>query len=300
MHVRKLSRLLIVSLFLIFISICIYPFSSYSQSQKNFLWRLQAKNSTIYLLGSIHLLKQDVYPLSRTIESAFDASDFLAVEADIGDISRLNITQVLNKAIYQGGDSLEKHISSDAIAVVRKEAERLGLPFELIKMQKPWLLALTMESLELMKAGYDPEYGIDKHFLNKAQGKQKILELESFDYQINLLSGFSDTEQELFLLYALKDLDLLTREVDKLIVAWKTGNVRAMETFVTKAVVDENRFYPIYEKLIIVRNRNMADRIENYLQSGGTYFVVVGAAHLTGSRGIIQLLRNKGYIVEQM
>jgi uncharacterized protein YbaP (TraB family) len=300
-HVRKLHQLrIVISVFLFYFSMCIYPSSSYAQSQKNFLWRTQTKNSTIYLLGSIHLMKQDVYPLSRTIENAFDQSDFLAVEADIADISRIDMTQVLNKAIYQGGDSLEKHISNNALAVVRKETERLGLPFELIKMQKPWLLALTMESLELMKAGYDPEYGIDKHFLIKAQGKKKILEIESFDYQVNLLSGFSDTEQELFLLYALKDLDLLTREVDKLVGAWKTGNSHVMETFVTKSVVDESRFYPIYEKLIIVRNRNMADRIENYLQSRGTYFVVVGAAHLTGSRGIIQLLRNKGYIVEQM
>lgn len=296
---KDMKRLSLLFVFL-FVCLCVNPFSSYAQSQKNFLWRAQTKNSTIYLLGSIHLMKKDVYPLNRTIESSFDKSDFLAVEADIGDISRLDMTQLLNKAIYQGGDSLEKHISSDALTVVRKETERLGLPFELIKMQKPWLLALTMESLELMKAGYDPEYGIDKHFLNKAQGKQKVLELESFDYQINLLSGFSDTEQELFLLYALKDLDILTREVDKLVGAWKTGNIRAMETFVTKSVIDESRFYPIYEKLIIVRNRNMADRIENYLQSRGTYFVVVGAAHLTGSKGIIQLLRNKGYILEQL
>ena len=297
---RKDMKRLSLFFVLLFVCVCIYPYLSYAQSQKNFLWRTQTKNSTIYLLGSIHLMKQDVYPLSRTIENSFDKSDFLAVEADIADISRIDMTQVLNKAIYQGGDTLENHISSDALAVVRKETERLGLPFGLIKMQKPWLLALTMESLELMKAGYDPEYGIDKHFLTKAQGEKKILELESFDYQVNLLSGFSDTEQELFLLYALKDLDHLTGEVDKLVGAWKTGNVPAVENFVTKAVVDESRFYPIYEKLIIARNRNMADRIEKYLQSGGTYFVVIGAAHLTGNKGIIQLLRNKGYPVEQM
>lgn len=294
--IRRLS-LFFVPLFVI---ICIYPFSLSAESQKNFLWRVQAKNSTIYLLGSIHLLKQDIYPLSRIIESSFDKSDFLAVEANIGDISRIDMSQVLKKAIYQGGDSLENHISRDTLAVVQKGAERLGLPLGHIKMQKPWFLAMIMESMELMKAGYNPEYGIDKHFLAKAQGRKKILELESFDYQIDLLSGFSDTEQELFLLFALKDLDTLTREVDKLVGAWKSGNVRDMENFVTKSIVDESRFYPIYEKLIIVRNRNMTARIENYLQSKGTYFVVVGAAHLVGNNGIIQLLKNKGYFIEQM
>ncbi|MBA4389446.1 MAG: hypothetical protein C0399_00710 [Syntrophus sp. (in: bacteria)] len=300
MWMRKDIKRLSSFLVLLFVCICIYPFSSYAESQKIFFWRVQTKNSTVYLLGSIHLLKRDVYPLSRIIENSYDKSDFLAVEADIADIGNIDMTQVLNNAIYQGDDSIEKHISRDALAVVQKEAGRLGLPFELIKIQKPWLLALTMQSLELMKAGYDPEYGIDKYFLNKAQGKKKIFELESFDYQINLLSGFSDTEQELFLLYALKDLDVLTREVDKLIGAWKTGNVRVMETLATKSIVDESRFYPIYEKLIIARNRNMVSRIENYLQSRGTYFVVVGAAHLVGKNGIIQLLKNKGYSVEQL
>jgi uncharacterized protein YbaP (TraB family) len=151
-----------------------------------------------------------------------------------------------------------------------------------------------------MKSGYDPEYGIDKYFLSKAAGKKKILELESLDYQIDLLSGLDDTEQELFLLYTLKDLKILVQEVDKLVDAWKSGAAESMESTITKSFTEDRKFYPIYEKLIYKRNRNMTLKIEDFLRTSGTYFVVVGAAHLLGDRGIIQLLKEKGFNVEQL
>ncbi|HVN96952.1 MAG TPA: TraB/GumN family protein [Syntrophorhabdaceae bacterium] len=273
---------------------------AHAQGQKNFLWLIKGKGNPVYVLGSIHFLKKDAYPLSRTIENAFDKSDMLAVEANVDEVGQTDVLDLLDKAMYKNGDGIEKHLSADTYAFVRREANRVGLPAELINNQKPWFLGLTLESLELMKAGYDPDYGIDKHFLARAEGKKQIVELESLDYQINLLAGFPDTEQELFLLYALKDLEALNRDVDRLVEAWKAGNMRAMEGLMTKSITDERRFYPIYEKLIITRNRNMVTKIEDYLNSGRTYFVVVGAGHLIGSGGIIQLLKDKGYRVDQL
>jgi uncharacterized protein YbaP (TraB family) len=251
------------------------------------------------MLGSIHLLKEDVYPLSRTIENAFEKSDSLAVEANVNAIGQADMLSLLDKAMYPGGDSIENHVSSDTYAFVQKEAERVGMPIEFFKNQRAWFVGLVMQSLELVNAGYNPEYGIDKYFLGKARGK-KIRELESVQYQLNLLSGFSEREEELFLLYALKDIDVLTRDVDRLVGAWKTGDTRAVERFMTKSIVDDRRFSSIFDKLILSRNRNMTVKIEGYLQSGGTCFVVVGAAHLIGNKGIVQLLKDKGYSVEQL
>lgn len=273
---------------------------SFSYAQENFLWRVQAKKTTVYLLGSIHLLKKDVYPLSKTIETAFERSDLLVVEANINDISKLDITKLMEKAFYSGDDTLEKHVSGETFDFIKKEVERVGLPLEFVYNQRPWFLGLTLESLELVKAGFNPDYGIDKYFLSKADGKMKILELESLDYQVNLLSGLSDDEQELFLLYTLKDLNTLGQEVDKLVDAWKTGAVGTMESTITKSFTEDRRFYRIYEKLINERNRNMALKIESFLKTKGAYFVVVGAAHLIGDRGIVQLLKEKGYTVEQL
>ena len=273
---------------------------SISYAEKNFLWRVQSKRNTVYVLGSIHLLKKDVYPLSRTIEGAFEKSDVLAVEANVNDISRLDIGKLMESAFYPVSDSLEKHVSGKTFSLIKEETARAGLPMELVYNQRPWFLGLTLESIELMKAGYDPNYGIDKYFLSKAEGRKKISELESLDYQINLLAGLNDEEQELFLLYTLRELRILVQEVDKLVDAWKSGAVDKMESTITKSLAEDRRFYTIYDKLIYKRNRNMAQKIEGYLKTNGTYFVVIGAAHLLGDKGIIQLLKDRGYSVEQL
>lgn len=293
----KLKKIISV-IFLIAVFIC----ASYSLScaEKNFLWRVQSKRNTVYVLGSIHLLKKDVYPLSRTIEGAFEKSDVLAVEADVSDISRLDLQKLMGSAFYPGGDSLEKHVSGKTFNLIKEETARVGLPMELVYNQKPWFLGLTLESVELMKSGYDPNYGIDKYFLSKAEGRKRISELESLDYQIDLLVGLSDEEQELFLLYTLRELRMLVQEVDKLVEAWKSGAVEKMESAITRSLAEDRRFYTIYDKLIYKRNRNMAQKIEGYLKTNGTYFVIIGAAHLLGDKGIIRLLKDKGYSVEQL
>jgi uncharacterized protein YbaP (TraB family) len=154
--------------------------------------------------------------------------------------------------------------------------------------------------LELLKLGFDPHYGIDKYFLSKAAGKKNILELESLDYQIDLLSKFSDREQESFLLYTVKDLRILRQEMDKLTQAWITGDAQGLESIMTRGVVEDRRMSSVYEKLVVERNRNMASKIEEFLRNKETYFVVVGAAHLVGNQGIIEILKGRGYLVEQL
>jgi hypothetical protein len=154
--------------------------------------------------------------------------------------------------------------------------------------------------MELQKLGLDPEYGIDKHFLKKAENKEKIVELESIDYQINLLSGFSDAQQELFLVSAFRDLELLKGEINEILKAWNTGDTKTIESFVSKSLQDDPRMLPIYEKLVFERNKSMASKIEGYLKTKEHYFVIVGAAHLVGKDGIIEILKKKGYLVEQL
>jgi len=271
-----------------------------SFAQNNFLWRIQSKNSTVYALGSIHLLKQDIYPLSDTIENAFNRSDSLAVEANVNEIDMANLQKLLISAGYPDGDTLDKHVSKNTWEIIKKEIAKIGLPPELFYKQKPWLLALTLESLKLVASGYNPEYGIDKYFLSKAAGRKKIIELENIDYQINLLSGFNDSEQELFLLYTLKDLQTLVSDADSIVKAWKSGDTKWMESIIRESSFGDDRFYPIYDKLLIQRNKKITSKIEGFLKTKGTYFVVVGAAHLLGERGIIRLLKEKGYAIEQL
>ena len=174
------------------------------------------------------------------------------------------------------------------------------MPIDLIRMQRPWFLALSFEATELMRLGYDPQYGVDYHFLAKAQGKKEILELESLDEQLSLLSDYSDKEQEQFLLYTLNSLSSMGRQVEEMVRAWTTGDAQSLESIMADAAPPDASLAPVLEKLFDERNVKMTSKIEGYLNSKGTYFVIVGAGHLVGKRGIIELIKSKGYAVEQL
>ena len=297
---RRIDRALLIGIIFLFFISFVSVHDGGAQQRSNFLWSVRSKTTTVYVLGSVHFLKQESYPLNPTIETAFDRSSVLVVEANVNDPGKADLQNLLNRAAYSGNETLDKRLSPEVYRLTEKEAENLGLPIELLQRQKPWYLALTFEALELMRLGFDPKYGIDLHFLSKAQAsKKKIAELESLDEQINLLSGFSDSDQELLLLYTLKNLNILSREIDRIVKAWAAGDMKAVESILTESIREEPRLAPMMRKLIDDRNVKMVSKIEEYLKTGQTYFVVVGAGHLVGSKGIVNLLKEKGYPVQQ-
>lgn len=272
---------------------------AFGQENKTFMWKVESQGAGVYILGSVHFLKSGNYPLNPKIETAYEQSDTLVVEADITDDKKMDAQWIAEKALYGEKDSLKNHVSEETYEFIRREADRLGLPLEMINRQKPWMLALTLSSLEIMKLAYDPRLGIDWYFLSKAARAKKVLELEGLEYQINLLSGLSPEEQELFLLLTLKDLKNAGEQVDALITAWATGDTQKVEEILMKRLKEDQRVYPFYEKFLYRRNQDMVSKIESYLKTGGTYFVVIGAAHLIGEKGIIQILKAKGHKVQQ-
>lgn len=290
-------------LFSCFIAVFLFLFSVPQSNAlghpKSFLWKVQSKSATVYVLGSLHALKREMYPLPGKIEEAFSKSDALAVEANISEISLEGVMGMLEAAIYPGSEGLEDRLSKDTYELAKERLNRFGMPIEFFHKSKPWFLALMITALEMQRLGFDPEYGIDNYFLKKAGEGKRIIELESVTYQMNLLSTLPEGDQELFLLYTLRDLDILSREMDALAKAWSTGDTEALESIVLRDGKDDPRMIPLYEKLIYERNTTMASRIEGFLKVGGRYFVVVGAGHLVGKKGIVEHLRKKGYSVEQ-
>jgi len=297
---KKTGKILSVISCVILVLSLLFVQDALCQSQKSFLWKIQSDANRVYVLGSLHFAKKEMYPLRQEIENAFDQSDFLVVEANVNDAGNVDVQKLMENALYPGSDTLEKHVSAETYERVEKEIGGLGIPLELIHKQKPWFLAMMLEGLESVKLGLDPKLGIDMHFLSKAEGKKKILELESLDYQISTLSSFSDPEQELLLLYTLKDLNIMEQELDKMIQAWTSGDAKAMESLMTKTASQDKRFSFILEKLLYERNKKMASKIKNFLKAKETYFIIVGAGHLVGNEGIIELLKRDGYRVDQL
>jgi len=293
----KLS--VIVSLVVVFL-FAVFTQDSLSQPKKSFLWKVQSKTNTIYVLGSIHYLKKEMYPLDKKIEKAFEQSEILVVEADVANIRKEDIQKLMENAFYTENDTLQKHLSAETYGLVKKKLEELGASLEVANSYKPWFLGLNLVSLEALKLGFDPNYGVDRYFLEKAAERKKILELESLEYQFKLFSALSGKDQESFLLYIVKDIKVLEQELDKLVKAWTTGDEKGIESIMTRSIKEDKRLIPIYEKLVVERNRKMVSKIEEYLKEKETFFVIVGAGHLVGNQGIINLLKGKGFLLEQL
>ncbi len=267
---------------------------------KVFLWEAKSARNSVYILGSIHLAKPSLYPLDKRIEDAFKGSNTLVVEVNIEAFDPIALQQTfMERGVYSDGSTLGDHLSKKTFKMVEEKLGGSGLGLGPMAIFKPWFLSITLSTLELLKLGFDPEYGVDKHFLKKAKGK-RILELESLEYQLSLFDGFTDKQQDLLLFSTLLDLKIIEKEMDNLIKAWKNGNADKVEEILMKGLDEHPEILPIIEKIFYERNRKMVLKIERYLGTNDTHFVVVGAGHLVGEKGIVQLLKKKGYSLQQL
>ena len=265
-----------------------------------FLWEAEGENGKAYLLGSIHLAKPELYPLPQPIEDAFSESDSLVVEINLneGDEAAM-AAKMLTAGVYGDGRKLTEELSDETSALFRGYLEERGLPLPMFDALRPWMAALTVSISEMQRLGFDPELGIDKHFLDQAKSNGKpVLQLETADYQIELLSGFDEELQEKFLLYTLRDVERTGEMIDTIMAAWSDGDTSRMEELLLESGLDDPGGQAIYQKMYLDRNHAMADKIRGMLEAGGTYFVVVGAGHLIGEEGIVELL-GADYAVRQ-
>jgi uncharacterized protein YbaP (TraB family) len=300
MYEKRLTRSLFTA-YIFLITLLLPPELSLAES-KSFLWKVQAKTGVAYVLGSIHALKKDVYPLNKKILDVYSDADILVVEANISNIEPEVMQNALLKgAMYAGEGSLKTHVSRDTYERTKLKFSDYGQSLSELDKFKPHFIAILLTALEMQKQGFDPEFGIDRFFLNKAiEDKKEIRELESFDFQADLFRSFSDEEQELFLIYTLVDLDIIGSQLNTLIDSWLTGDPDTMESILTKSIVERPELQPVYKILIDNRNEAMVKKMERYLATENSYFVVVGAAHLIGDKGLINLLKEKGYAITQL
>ncbi|HHE38449.1 MAG TPA: TraB/GumN family protein, partial [Candidatus Cloacimonetes bacterium] len=256
----------------------------------------------VYLFGSIHAVKQDIYPLPNTIMNTFENCDALVVEADLTKINQNKIMELTQKnGIYPVGDSISNHISPENNKILEKKLKNLELDIELFKTSKPWFLATVIASAELLKIGYDPQNGIDMFFLDYADKlKKTIIELESAEYQIELLSGFSPEIQEMFLMDTIESYSDFETTLDTLVTTWQNGDEKGLEKIIIREMNKNPDLKPLYDKLFRERNIEMSLKIEEFLTTDKKFFIVVGSGHLIGEDGIIEILKEKGYTIRQL
>ena len=267
-----------------------------TKTNKHFIWKISSGRSTVYLLGSIHLAKESLYPLDPVIESAFSESKNLVVELNI---DKVDPKDLMKKVLYQDGNTLEANVTKEVYAKLKSMFGKNGVPELIYAKAHPWFATVMLVNLELKSKGYDEKNGIDQHFINKADEK-RILELETVEEQLSVFSEFDNYSTE-FIEYSLNDLNNTSEQVDELYDAWKSGNTKHFEQLIDITTDENPKLRIILDKLIKERNIKMADKITSYLESGDKYFVVVGAGHIIGETGILNLLKNKNkFKIEQL
>lgn len=268
----------------------------------NFLWKVTGGPGTVYLFGTVHVGKAELYPLPPVIERSFKQSDELIEEIAPPDPeTSKRITQtIVQLGTYSSGDAIAKHISPATEKHLAEFAKANGLGTSYAGM-KPWLLSLLVSQIEAKRLGFDKAQGLDQHFLNEAEAShKKVGALETADSQIKLFSALPDKLQDQLLTVSLLDADKEPDAIGELLKTWKSGDAAGLEAIVTKTVREHPFLQPVMDKVLYERNDAMAQKIEQMLKAPKTYFVAIGAAHLVGERGIAAQLRAKNYHVEQM
>ncbi|HWO42716.1 MAG TPA: TraB/GumN family protein [Candidatus Eisenbacteria bacterium] len=266
---------------------------------KSLLWRARSDQGTLYVLGSIHLLRKEDYPLSPAIEAAFAEARTVAFEVDFGATEPLKLqTLMAQRGVYRDGRTLPQAISEGTYAMAAERAKQLGIDIKTLHPFKPWMVALTLTSAQLQKLGFDPKYGVDRHLFERARAAEKaVIGLETPEEQFSLLDAMPPKQQEAMLLQTMKDLERIEHSVHRLIAAWKAGDQSVMEDLVLAGFKE----YPdLYQRVMLDRNRRWLARLEAFLTQSETTLVVIGAGHVVGKGNVIELLRERGYRMEQL
>jgi uncharacterized protein YbaP (TraB family) len=267
-------------------------------TNRHSLWRVSGQHATVYLLGSVHLFKAADYPLAAPIERAFTNAALAAFEADIGEMERRALEpETLAKMMLPPGQTFSEQLSAQTYTLFTNYAVEIGLPLLMLERLRPVVAAVALVEMECNKLGFAPENGIDMHYykLARAQGKTTV-PLESVDFQLDLLTSFSKEETELLVKSTLDDIKTTRKEFADILKAWKTGDSAGLETLLNSMAVEAPA---VFKRLVTDRNERWVPRIEELSRGNTNAIVIVGAAHLVGKDGVVELLRRKGLKVAQ-
>ena len=263
------------------------------------VWMARSSKASVYLAGSFHMLRASDYPLPAEFFRAYNDSRKIIFEVPPGETeSPEYMEKFLSLAIYNDGTTLKEHITTAAYAKAESFCKERNYPLEQYQFFKPTFLVMTLTVSEMNKIGADPQKGIDYFFKDKAMQDGKATgSLETVDQQISLLTSMDanlGSDQILESIGELKQIEVMLGE---LLSVWRKGDEAKMEELYIKDL----KLYPkLYQTLIVDRNNKWMRNIEGYLNGSGNTMVVVGAAHLIGADGLVNLLRKRGYKVVKL
>jgi uncharacterized protein len=268
-----------------------------SPAPKHMLYRVHGANGpTVYLLGSVHLLTPEAGKLPAEVDSAFSHADVVAFETNL-DTIKLRAQELLLRGRYPTGSSLRSSLSPAGLAKADTLLRSYGLTVDQMNGFKPWLVSVLLSQMAMQRAHFQAQYGVDAQIDARAHAAGKsIVGLESADFQLGMFDALAPADQERMLTSG-HSPDSVSAALARVKDAWVSGNAAVLDSLLNEGTADSP---DMLAKLVTDRNKRWIPKIEGMLAGPCDALVVVGAGHLVGKLGLVELLRAKGYIVEQM
>ena len=263
------------------------------------VWAIHGEHNTVYLAGSVHLLKASDSALPAAFGRAYAGSQALVMELDLGKLDPLEAAGwMMEHGTLPEGSSLRKTIGEERYRRVSAEAARLGLPMEAADQLAPWVLGLQLMELQYAQLGFDSQAGVEQQLERRAQTDGKPTSgLETMSEQLGLFETLSPEEQARFLDLIVTEMHSVGSETQSVVTAWRAGDAAKLGALLG----DEYKSFPaLYRTLVSDRNKRWIPQIEKLLQGKDNYFVVVGALHLVGDGGLLELMRRDGFKAEAL
>ncbi len=285
------------------------PTVSQSSTVTPLLYRVtDDSGNTIWLFGSIHVGRENYYPLPDYVLDAFESAEALAVEADIVAFEKdlgLQMT-ALSHLVYRDGSTINDHISPELYEKAVEIFKEYNSYVPALDMYCPALWGSMIDSLMLADLGGDPNYGIDKHLIDAAYDTEKeIIEIESAEFQYKLLANFEEDIQLMILESAVESYESkeeASAELAELMDLWASGDETAFAEYLnayddTMTESEMQTIEKYNQAMITDRNLTMTAYAEEAISSGKEIFICVGAAHILGDGALADLLSERGYSV---
>lgn len=261
-----------------------------------YLWRFQNGAATVYLAGTVHILKESLHPLPPQYEDAYHATKNLVFEVDLSRHHPAEVQQKTFEYAKLSAHSLRQSLPDDTYNRLVQAGMLYGMPVGQMQDFKPMLAFQQLSVMGLIAMGYDPAFGVDHYFGQLGQRQpERILQLETLDLQLSLLFNQPLDVQAAVLKQALDELDDLPAITQDLMSAYFNGDDDTLGALLKNQAGDNPLTKAFHQQLIDQRNRNMTKKVRGYLQTSDSYLVLVGAAHLIGPKGMVALLSKAGF-----
>lgn len=261
------------------------------------LWVVRDEDSTLYLLGTVHVLRPDTVWRTPAIDAALADADALWIEVETDDPEAMR--PLVARHGLDPDHPLSSKLTAEQKARLDAAAAGMGISGAALEPFRPWLAALQISMGPLMKAGYDPASGVESKLKAAAREAGKpIRTLETLEQQIGFFADLPPAVELAFLLSALDEMDSGPAMLDALVAAWSAGDVAALDDLMVAELAAD---YPdLHEALLVRRNRDWAGQIQTLLAGEGVSVIAVGAAHLVGDDSVQAQLTARGMTVERL